>query len=197
MPAKMPARAAQRRAAKPKAAKQAVANKPVAKKAVAKQAVAKKAVRSAPKVKPANLKTLVNDASVPKFLSSVTDADQRREVDVLAQLFGAVTTLPPRMWGGSIVGYGSYAYVGKSGRAGDWFLAGFSPRKGTLSLYMLGGWEADKALLAKLGKHTLGKGCLYVKRLSDVDPKVLKALVSDAFKRAKAIAPKMANGGNI
>ena len=182
----MPAKAAQRKAAKPKAAKKAVSKTPVA----------KKGVRAAPKAKPANLKTLVNDASVPKFLSRVTDADQRREADVLAQLFGAVTKLPPRMWGSSIVGYGSYAYVGKSGRAGDWFLAGFSPRKGTLSLYMLGGWEADKALLAKLGRHSLGKGCLYVKRLSDVDPKVLKALVADAFKRAKAIAPKMANGAN-
>lgn len=167
----------------------------MAAKAAAKKTVVKKSVKHVVrKVKPANLKTVVTTASPAAFLSSLTDAAQQKDAQALASLFGVVTKQKPKMWGGSIVGYGDYAYVGKSGRAGDWFLAGFSPRKGTLTLYMLGGWEGDKALLAKLGRHTLGKGCLYVKRLSDVDAKVLKTLVVDAFKRAKAIAPSMING---
>lgn len=177
-------------------AKQAAAKKAVVTQAVVKKAVVKKALGPTRKAKPANLKTVVTDASVSAFLASLTDGAQRADVQALVSLFAAVTKLQPRMWGGSIVGYGSYAYVGKSGRAGDWFLAGFAARKGTLTLYMLSGWEGNKALLAKLGKHSLGKGCLYVKRLDDVDPQVLKALVADAFKRAKAIAPTMTNGAD-
>jgi hypothetical protein len=148
------------------------------------------------KAKPANLKTVVSDASVPRFLARIEDDAQREDCKVLAAMFAAATKKAPKMWGATIVGYGEYSYVGKSGRAGDWFIAGFSPRAGTLTLYMLGGWAGNKALLAKLGKHSLGKGCLYVKRLKDVDQKTLKALVADALKRAKILAPKMmVNGG--
>lgn len=148
------------------------------------------------KIRPANLKTVVSDASVPAFLARIADDAQRNDCKALAALFAATTKKKPRLWGNRIVGYGEYSYVGKSGRAGDWFVAGFAPQKGTLTLYMLGGWAADKTLLAKLGKHSLGVGCLYVKRLRDVDAKALKALVAAAHKRAKALVPKMmVNGG--
>ncbi len=161
-------------------------------------AAAKKAPTKAPKPrKPyaAKLKTVASEASVEGFLGAIADAEQRGDARTLETIFAKATRKPPRMWGSAIVGYGDYSYVGKSGRAGDWFLAGFSPRKGTLTLYMLGGWAHDTALLTKLGKHKLGGGCLYVKRLADVDAKVLRALVASALKRAKALAPKMMNQG--
>jgi hypothetical protein len=91
------------------------------------------------------------------------------------------------MWGSAIVGYGDYHYVGKSGREGDWFFCGFSPRKGNLTLYMLGGWGHDAALLKALGKHKLGGGCLYVNKLEQVDRGVLKKLIASSLKRAKKI----------
>ena len=157
---------------------------------------AKKVAKLKPvKKRPANLRTQVSDASVPAFLARIEDDGQREDCKALARLFAVVTKQKPRMWGGRIVGYGEFPYVGKSGGYGNWFLAGFAPQKSTLSLYMLGGWARNKALLAKLGKHKLGMGCLYVKRLADVDPKALKSLVTDALKRAKAQAPKMIYGG--
>lgn len=165
----------------------------------AKPARAKRAARgAAAKPRPrkaydAKLKTVVTDGSVDEFLAGIAEAQQRADCQVLATIFGAATKQAPRMWGGRIVGYGEYSYVGRSGRAGDWYLAGFAPQKGTLTLYMLGGWAHDRVLLAKLGKHSLGMGCLYVRRLADVDLKTLKALVASALKRAKAIAPTMMN----
>lgn len=92
------------------------------------------------------------------------------------------------MWGSSIVGFGSYHYKGKSGREGDWMLTGFSPRKQNLTLYLMGGFDADAELLNKLGKFTTGKGCLYIKRLDDVDKKVLKELVRSSVKRMKQLS---------
>ena len=137
------------------------------------------------------LKTTKTEASVAKFLDGLPDAQQRADAQALEGIFAKATRKPAKMWGGAIVGYGDYSYVGRSGRSGDWFLGGFSPRKGTLTLYMLGGWAQEKDLLAKLGRHKLGGGCLYVTRLADVDMKALKALVASALKRAKAIAPTM------
>lgn len=175
--------------------------------AVRKVTKAVKAVRSAkagataaPRrtVKPrrVELKTKVSDASVPAFLASLPDAQQRSDSEILASIFGAATREAPRMWGGKIVGYGNYSYVGKSGRAGDWFLAGFAPRKDTLTLYTLGGWSAQPAILAKLGKHKVGGGCLHIRRLAEVDHAVLGTLVDAAVQRARALAPgMMVNGG--
>ena len=134
------------------------------------------------------LKTKVNDASVTKFLASVPDEAKRQDAQVLLDLLQKATKQEPKMWGDSIVGFGSYHYVGRSGREGDWFVAGFSPRKQNLTLYMLGGWEQEPELLAQLGKHSLGKGCLYIKRLDDVKVPALKKLVAASLKRAKAIA---------
>jgi Domain of unknown function (DU1801) len=143
----------------------------------------------------AKLKTVVTDGSVEEFLAGIAEAQQRADCQVRAAIFGTATRQAPRMWGGRIVGYGEYSYVGRSGRAGDWYLAGFAPQKGTLTLYMLGGWAHDPGLLAKLGKHSLGMGCLYLKRLADVDLRTLKALVASALTRAKALAPTMMNQG--
>jgi len=96
------------------------------------------------------------------------------------------TRSEPKMWGPSIVGFGDHHYVYKSGREGDWFLAGFSPRVQTLTLYMMGG--SDQELLKKLGKYKTGKGCLYINKLEDVDLKVLNELIATSVRQAKADA---------
>ena len=133
----------------------------------------------------AELKTKVNDANVTTFLDSIADEAKRKDSYVLFKMMQKATKNEARMWGDNIVGFGDYHYVGKNGREGDWFLAGLSPRKQTLTLYMLGGWEQHAELLAKLGKHSLGKGCLYIKRLDDVDMAILNKLIVEAVKRAK------------
>lgn len=134
------------------------------------------------------LKTQVNDASVTKFLDSVADEQKRADCFEVVKIMKQVTREEPRMWGTSIVGFGSYHYKGKSGREGDWMLTGFSPRKANLTLYLMGGLDAHADLLKKLGKHTRGGGCLYVKSLADVDKKVLKAMVQASVKRMKTLA---------
>jgi hypothetical protein len=133
----------------------------------------------------AELKTKVTQGSVQEFLDSIAEEAKRKDTYMLFNMLQKATKNEARMWGDSIVGFGDYHYVGKSGREGDWFLAGLSPRKQTLTLYMLGGWEEHHELLAKLGKHSLGKGCLYIKRLEDVDLAVLNKLIVEAVKRAK------------
>ena len=92
------------------------------------------------------------------------------------------------MWGSSIVGFGSYHYKGAGGREGDWMLTGFSPRKQNLTLYLMGGLNTQTALLKKLGKHKTSVGCLYIKKLDDVDKKVLKELVTASVKRMKQLS---------
>ena len=133
----------------------------------------------------AELKTKVNTGSVHKFLDGIADEAKRRDSYLLLKMMEKATKDEARMWGDSIVGFGDYHYVGKSGREGDWFLAGLSPRKQNLTLYMLGGWEQYDELLAKLGKYSLGKGCLYIKRLDDVNMPVLNKLIAEAVKHAK------------
>lgn len=129
----------------------------------------------------AELKTKENDASVETFLDQQPEevaADCRAIVKMMQKATGE----KPRMWGASIVGFGRYHYKGASGREGEWMLTGFSPRKANLSLYILTGLDKSAAQLKKLGKHSTGKGCLYIKRLSDVDPKVLEELVVKGVK---------------
>jgi len=133
----------------------------------------------------AELKTKVNDASVMKFLSSVTDEQKRNDSLAILKMMKQVTKEEPKMWGSSIVGFGSFHYKGKSGREGDWMLTGFSPRKQNLTVYIIGGFDAHVALLKKLGKFTTSMGCLYIKALSDVDQKVLKELVQASVKKVK------------
>ena len=136
--------------------------------------------------KQVELKTKINDASVDDFLNSVTDEQKREDCFEILRLMEQVTKEQPKMWGASIVGFGSYHYKGASGREGDWLLTGFSPRKGNLTLYILGGFDLHQDLLKKLGKHKTSVGCLYIKKLEDVDKKVLKELVAESVKRMKS-----------
>jgi hypothetical protein len=130
-------------------------------------------------------KTIPNDQRVEQFLNAVADEQKRRDSFALLELMKHVTGMEPTMWGSSIVGFGSYHYTYDSGREGDMILAGFSPRKQNLAIYNMGGFEQDDDLLTKLGKHTMGKGCLYIKRLDDIDLPTLKSLIEESFKRVK------------
>lgn len=131
------------------------------------------------------LKTQKNDASVEDFLNNVSDAKKREDSFAVLELMREVTGEEPAMWGTNIVGFGSYHYKYASGREGDWPLAGFAPRKRELTLYIMAGFEAYEELLAKLGKHKTGVSCLYIKRLADVDPTVLKELVSASVRHMR------------
>ena len=119
----------------------------------------------------------VNNANVIDFLNNIENEDQRKDSLAILKLMKQAAKAEPKMWGTSIVGFGDYHYKYASGREGDWFLVGFSPRKQNITLYLMGGFDGHEDLLKKLGKHSLGKGCLYIKRLEDVDTKVLKELV--------------------
>ena len=136
----------------------------------------------------AELKTKLNNASVDKFLESVKDEQTRADCFQILEMMKKATKAEPKMWGTSIIGFGNYRYKYASGREGDWFKIGFSPRKQNLTLYgiwghSLGGSNEDTELLQKLGKHSLGGGCLYIKKLADVDLKVLKELITKAAKQ--------------
>ena len=136
----------------------------------------------------AELKTKVNNASVDKFLKGVKDEQTRDDCYKILEVMQKATKSEPKMWGTSIVGFGDYHYKYASGREGDWFLVGFSPRKQNLTLYLMGGLQDNADLLTKLGKYSTGKGCLYIKKLADIDTKVLKELVSRSVKKMKAMA---------
>ncbi len=138
--------------------------------------------------KKTELKTQVNEASVEGFLNSVEDEQKRAECFEIFKMMKQVTKEEPKMWGASIVGFGSYHYKGASGREGDWFITGFSPRKQNLTLYLNHGFDVHEDLLKKLGKYKTGMGCLYVKKLNDVDKKVLKELVTESVKRMKMLS---------
>jgi hypothetical protein len=125
----------------------------------------------------AELKTKPTDQDVEQFLNSIPDERQRRDCFTLLELMRDASGEEPKMWGDSIVGFGSLHYSYASGRTGDWFVTGFSPRKQNLTLYISGGFARHEALLEQLGKHSLGKGCLYIKRLEDVDTAALDDLV--------------------
>lgn len=133
----------------------------------------------------AELKTKPTDANVDDFLGGFPE-ETRRDCYEILKMMKQATRAEPKMWGASIVGFGSYHYKGKSGREGDWMLTGFSPRKQNLTLYLMSGFEHHDSLLKNLGKHSLGKGCLYIKRLSDVDKKALKELINESVKVMKA-----------
>lgn len=130
----------------------------------------------------AKLKTQPNDDSVEAFVAAIADQTKREDAATLTGLMSAVTGLPPTMWGDAMVGFGSYDYTYASGRTGVWFAIGFSPRKQSLTIYLMDGFEKYESLLAKLGKHSVSKSCLYIKRLSDVDMTVLEQLVRRSFR---------------
>ena len=131
----------------------------------------------------AEAKTKPTKASVDKFIKSVTDAQTRKDCFTISELMKKATGAEPQMWGSSIVGFGTRHYRYASGREGDWPIIGFSPRKQNLTLYlMMYGLDDRDELLKKLGKHSLGKGCLYIKRLSEVNLPTLKKLIQRAAK---------------
>ena len=130
----------------------------------------------------AELKTKVSDRSVDKFLNGITDERKRKDSLVICDLMAQATKARAEMWGPSIVGFGRYHYKYASGREGDWFLAGFSPRKQNLTLYIMSGFEGYADLMGKLGKHKTGKACLYIKTLDDVHIPTLKKLIQQSVK---------------
>lgn len=133
------------------------------------------------------LKTQVHDADVTAFIAAVPDPVRRADCQTLVALMEEATGEKARLWGSAIVGFGAYRYEYASGRAGDWPVIAFSPRKGDLSVYIMPGFERFEALMQKLGKHKTGKSCLYLKRLADADPAVLRELVHAAV---AAMAPQ-------
>ena len=130
-------------------------------------------------------KTTPNDQNVEQFLNAVADERRRQDSFTLLELMKQVTGMEPKMWGNSIIGFGSYHYKYASGREGDTILTGFSPRKQALTIYNMGGFEPDDDLLKQLGKHTRGGGCLYIKHLDDIDLPTLKRLIEASVKHVK------------
>ncbi len=130
-------------------------------------------------------KTQPSKASVADFLKGVEPEVRPADAKVLDGLIRRVTGAGPALWGPSIVGYGRAIYRYASGREGEWFLAGFAPRKANLVLYVMSGFDGESQLMARLGKHSHGKSCLYINALADVDLAVLEELVarSAAFMR--------------
>jgi hypothetical protein len=126
----------------------------------------------------AEAKTVPTDASVEDYLVARANAEQRADCQVLMALMERVTHQGPRMWGPSIVGYGSYRYTYETGRTGTSCLAGFAVRGREIVVYLAASGDDSAALLARLGKHKMGKACLYFKRLADLDLSVLEALVA-------------------
>jgi Domain of unknown function (DU1801) len=122
-------------------------------------------------------KTQATSADVTAFIEGVADEAQRADAHKIAEIMTRLSGAPPKMWGPSIIGFGSYHYKYDSGREGDSLRIGFSPRKGQTVLYLIDGYTGKEAQLARLGKHKLGKSCLYIKRLSDVDTAVLEEMV--------------------
>lgn len=134
----------------------------------------------------AELKTKKTEASVDTFLNGVKDEQVRNDCFEIARIMKQATKADPKMWGSSIVGFGSVRLKYASGRELDWMKIGFSPRKQNITLYIGLGGENESPLLKKLGKYTTGKGCLYIKKLADVDTKVLKELVNASVKSLKS-----------
>jgi hypothetical protein len=133
----------------------------------------------------AELKTKPNKVSVEKFLNSVKDEKKKADSFKVLELMKKITKEEPVMWGPSIVGFGKYHYKYASGREGDMCITGFSPRKNALTIYIMPGFEKYNSLMKQLGKYKTGKSCLYIKKLEDIDSKVLKSLITESVKYMK------------
>jgi len=131
------------------------------------------------------LKTKPSKKSVDQFLKKVENSTKREDSYRIVEIMEEVTKQKPVMWGDSIIGFGSYHYKYASGREGDWFQVGFSPRKQNLTLYIMTGFEGYEEILKKLGKYKTGKSCLYINNLKDVDINQLKELVSESIKHIR------------
>ena len=125
-------------------------------------------------------KTQPTEQTATDFIQAIADEKMRQDCQTVAALMEEIAQEAPQIWGGNIVGFKTYRYQYTSGREGEWFKFGFAPRKGKLTLYFSQGFENHTELLAKLGKHSIGKSCLYVKKLADIDMQVLKELLQTA-----------------
>ena len=138
----------------------------------------------------ADAKTVPTDADPVAFVAAVPDATRRRDAETLLALLGEISGEPPVLWGDALVGFGRYRYRYASGREGEWPRIGFSPRKQQTVLYLMPGFEGREDLLARLGPHKTGASCLYLKRLSDVDPGVLADLCRASLARMGELYPE-------
>lgn len=136
----------------------------------------------------AEAKTKATKASVTAFIAAIADEQKQKDARKLVRVMQKISGEKPKMWGPSIIGFGSYHYKYESGREGDMPIVGFSPRSTALTLYVMPG--LDKPLLDTLGKHKVGKGCLYIKRLSDVDEAVLEKIIRKAATGSKKLDAK-------
>jgi len=129
----------------------------------------------------AELKTKPTDAKVSDFLEAIEDSQKKQDCQKIAEIMQKIAGSEPTMWGESIVGFGAYRYQYASGRTGDWFSIGFSPRKKDITLYLMGGLDKHQDALGKMGKYKRGKGCLYINKLSDVDIDILESVIEKSF----------------
>jgi len=164
--------------AKRAAAKKASANKSVAKKQSKKKATAKKSAKPN--------KTVQKADSPASYIASIDHKIRQRDAKVLLKWFADVTGLKPRMWGSSIIGYGRYYYQYDSGRSGESMMTGFSPRAASMSIYIMPGYRDMSEKLARLGKHKIGKSCLYITNLDNIDMDVLAEMVTDGVDYMRA-----------
>jgi hypothetical protein len=148
------------------------------------------AFRIASEAKMPENKTKATNVSVSAYIDGLTDPERRSDAKELVEVMQRVSGEKPRLWGPSIVGFGSYHYKYESGREGDMPLISFSPRKSAMVLYSMLAHADAKAVLAKLGRHTTGKGCLYIKKLADVDQTVLETLIENAVAHYRARTKK-------
>jgi len=130
-------------------------------------------------------KTKPTTITVSSFLKRIKDPELRNDCDTIIEIMESVSKLKPVMWGSAIIGFGTRHYVYESGREGDTMIVGFSPRKQAIALYLAGGLEPLKDELSNLGKHTTGKGCLYIKSLNDVNIVTLKKILTKSYKSVK------------
>jgi hypothetical protein len=139
-------------------------------------------------------KTQRTTASVAGFLAAIPDPQRQQDAKALAALMRKATGERPAMWGASIIGYGVATYQGRSGRTVDWFPVGFSPRKAALVLYLMGGLKANASLLTELGPHKVGGGCLYLRRLEEIDIKVLARLIKRSHNGNRGVTKQVSTG---
>lgn len=125
----------------------------------------------------ATRKTQPNDQDVKTFLNQIENEQKKTDALRLLELFKEVTNMDPVMWRSNIIGFGHYHYKYDSGREGDWFLTGFSPRKKNFSLYIMSGFDHFNELITQMGKFSTGKSCLYIQKLDDIDQSVLSELI--------------------
>lgn len=132
------------------------------------------------------IKTKATDASIDNFLNSIENSVRQKDARQVCALMSHITSQPPRMWGESIVGFDAYSYEQRDGTKATWPMVGFSPRKASLTVYIMPGFAAFGDRLAKLGPHTVSKSCLYLKNLAKVDVSILESIIRDSYEQMRA-----------